>query len=822
MKKTVIGVLCAALVGLAMSGPTEATGDRLFSWKLRPKDRFQPRGRTFQRVGTFANYRNNSSMADQTVSEIVAATSDGRTLVYTDSPMGAIGFVDISNPAQPLPAGKIAFDAGHEPTSVDVLGNRYALVGVNSSESLTNTSGYLAVVAIGTRDVIRKIDLGGQPDSVKISPDGKYVAIAIENERDEALCVGGGPDVNGREIVEDEDDHVPGVNTTEDLCEEGGGVPGGLPQTPFGNPAGYLAVVEIGGPNPLSWTRFDVSLVGLSSYAPEDPEPEFVDINARNEAVVTLQENNHIAIVDLRRRLVIGDFPAGAVSLTGIDTDDDFLIELADTLDDVAREPDAVAWVPGPGGRTDIATANEGDLFGGTRGFSIFRRNGMVAYDSGASLEEIAVRHGHYNEDRSDNKGSEPEAIEYARFGDDDFLFVGTERGSFIAVYELNRSGRPRFSQFLPGPLGPEGLLAIPSRGLLIASGEEDDPSLGVRSSLMIYQLRNGSAPHPQIVSEEEDGSPIGWGALSGMTSLPWRPDTLLAVWDGFYSKSKIFRIDTSERTAMITDALTIQGGGGNWDPEGIAVAPDRTIWIASEGNNARATAGDFRQNLLVQVDGDGNVLAEIGLPREILDCRDASTRRGTLGSGFEGVAVVGSRPDDYRLFVAQQRGWDYTTAACEDLDDDGGGFNASNEPNWTRIWIYDTKSRTWDYVSWELAPKPANAAWVGLSEITDTPWGELILIERDNRTGDIGQLKTLVKVRLLAAADRVIRSAEKSTFDLMPGLNANNGWITDKPEGVAVTFDGRTFVVTDNDGVDGWSGESWFLSLGPYWRLFR
>jgi hypothetical protein len=34
--------------------------------------------------------------------------------------------------------------------------------------------------------------------------------------------------------------------------------------------------------------------------------------------------------------------------------------------------------------------------------------------------------------------------------------------------------------------------------------------------------------------------------------------------------------------------------------------------------------------------------------------------------------------------------------------------------------------------------------------------------------------------------------------------------------------MDDRLFVVTDNDGVDGWSGETWFLRLGRYWQLFR
>ena len=316
------------------------------------------------------------------------------------------------------------------------------------------------------------------------------------------------------------------------------------------------------------------------------------------------------------------------------------------------------------------------------------------------------------------------------------------------------------------------------------------------------------------------EGSPIPWSALSGMVSIPWRDDSLLAVWDSVYSQSNIFRIDVSERPAVITDVLTIQGGSGNYDPEGIAIAPDQTLWIASEGN-----ANDSRPNLLVKVDFNGNVIEEIGLPPEIIACRAATdeAHRGTLGSGFEGVAVLrhpASHPG-YRLVVAQQRGWDYTTPECEELDDDAGGLNASGEPNWTRIWIYDPDADTWDHVAWELAPKPANASWVGLSEITAVPGGDYILIERDNRTGDFAVLKTLVKIDRHAAADKLISNSEKAVYDLLPDLIATNGWITDKPEGVAVTSTGRTYVVTDNDGVDDWSGESWFFDLGRFWRLF-
>ena len=67
-----------------------------------------------------------------------------------------------------------------------------------------------------------------------------------------------------------------------------------------------------------------------------------------------------------------------------------------------------------------------------------------------------------------------------------------------------------------------------------------------------------------------------------------------------------------------------------------------------------------------------------------------------------------------------------------------------------------------------------------------------------------------------------MIESSEKSVFDLLPALKKTNGWITDKPEGVAITDSGQTYVVTDNDGVEDWSGETWFLQLGQMKRLFR
>jgi Esterase-like activity of phytase len=814
MRRITLGVLLAGLAAVALSVTAHA-GNGFSFWDDLPR-RFDghSRERSFQRIATLGNYLNvSSNAAGETVSEIIAATANGKTLLYTDAVRGAIGLIDITNPADPQPLGTLALDPNpdddieHSPTSVDVLGDKYALVAVDTTSGAFDApSGYLLVLDISTPAAPAiagaPLDLGGQPDSVKISPDETFAAIAIENQRNEELCVGGTLD---------------GTEADEDECREGGGALGVLPQAP----AGFVAVIRLSGP-PSGWVRRDVDLTGLALYEPDDPEPEFVDINRRNEAVVTLQENNHVVVVDLPTLRVTNHFSAGAVTLKGVDAVEDGIISLTNVLPDVPREPDAVAWVPGPFGTSRIATANEGDLFGGTRGFSIFRPNGTVAFDTGSSFEELAVRHGHYPEGRSDAKGTEPEAIVSARFGYDDYLFVGSERGSFVAVYTLDTLGRPSFEQLLPAPLGPEGLLAIPERNLLIVSGETDLEGVAVRSTVMIYQLKRGEPAYPQIVSHEHLGRPLPWSALSGLVAVPWRPHTLLAVWDGAFSESNILRIDVSQNPAVVTRSLKIDPGTvgtGNYDPEGIAIAPDRSIWIVSEGN-----ASDTIPNRLLKLDASGHVLAEINLPAQILACRAATVGtvpRRTLGSGFEGVAVLPGLHGRYRLVVAQQRGWNYTTPECEALDDDGGGFNALGEPNWTRLWIYDPDANVWSHVFWQLAALTPNAAWIGLSEITALPDGGAIVVERDNLTGDFAGLKSLVRIDGRAASDGLVITGEKSVYDLLPHLRATNGWISDKVEGVAVTETGRTFVSTDNDGLDDWSGETWFFNLGRFWELF-
>ncbi|MGY1847488.1 choice-of-anchor I domain-containing protein [Blastococcus sp. SYSU DS1021] len=374
------------------------------------------------------------------VAEILAVTPDGRTLLYTDSATGEVGLVDLTRPAEPTAIGSVQL--GGEPTSVTVTRDgRHALAVVDTSTSFTAPSGELAVIDLRTRAVVRTIDLGGQPDSIAISPDGAVAAVAIENQRDEDLEVDG--------------------------------VEGGLPQAP----AGFLAVVELHG-TPERWTVDRVELTGLEgALYPDDPEPEYVDIDRRGIAAVTLQENNAIALVDLRSRTVVGSFSAGTVTRTDADTSDDGVIAFDDALT-APREPDAVQWTPGG----NLVTADEGDLAeepSGGRGWTVFSPDGEVVSTSGGAAEQALAAAGRYPDGRSDDKGAEFEGAEVATLYGTTYAFIGSERGDAVLVYDLADEGAPELLQVLSTGEAPEGLLAV-KRGHLFLTSNEDDGTISL------------------------------------------------------------------------------------------------------------------------------------------------------------------------------------------------------------------------------------------------------------------------------------------------------------------------------------------------------
>ena len=212
----------------------------------------------------------------------------------------------------------------------------------------------------------------------------------------------------------------------------------------------------MGSDDPSTWTQQDVTLEGLDGLLfPEDPEPEFVAINDNNICVVTLQENNAIVLVDLTTASVVASFTAGNVeSLSDIDTVEEDIITSDSSLQNVPREPDGVIWIS----PELFATADEGDLDGGSRGWTIYNVDGEIVYTSGSFMELQTKTVGHYPEARSENKGNEPENIAYGTFDSTPYAFVVSERSSVIFVYDVTDPAAPVYTQVLPAGAAPEGM----------------------------------------------------------------------------------------------------------------------------------------------------------------------------------------------------------------------------------------------------------------------------------------------------------------------------------------------------------------------------
>lgn len=695
----------------------------------------------FNRVAAFAtplNMAEGEDRARATSAEIITATEDGMTLIYSDSPLGVVGMVDITDPKAPKALGNLA--VGGEPTTTVVIG-AMAFAGVNTSESFTAPSGKIVSVDIATRTIAAECDIGGQPDSVARAKDGSFIAVAVENERDEE------------------------VNDAA------------LPQMP----AGYVVKLPLRDGALDCAAQQRIEMTGLAEVAGEDPEPEYLDVNAAGEIVVTMQENNHIAVIGADGA-VSSHFSAGTVDLAGIDTKRDGRLDFTSTKEGVAREPDAVKWIDGD----HFVIANEGDWKGGSRSFTIFRKDGTLVFESGASLERAIAAIGHYPEHRSASKGVELESVEVASFDGVPHLFVASERSSIIGVYDLTDPAAPVLKQLLPSGISPEGMVAIPQRNLLATANEVDLREDGLAPAhVMIFERAEGTAAYPMLTSEGTDPL-VGWGALSGLTAGE-APGQLFAVSDSIYgAMPRIYSIDATQTPARITGAIDVTRGGHPaqlLDLEGVAPDGKGGFWLASEGRSDRLIP-----HAIYRVDDKGEIKEQIALPEVLLDQE--------IRFGFEGITVSGNR-----LWLAVQREW----------QDDPKGM--------VKLLSYDIEAKTWAAVHYPLEA-PAEGAWMGLSEITaHGDW--LYLIERDNQIAEKAAVKALYRVKLADLAPVELGQplpvvTKEKVRDLIPDLAVLNGYTAEKVEGFAIDAAGIGWFVTDNDGVADSSGETLFWSVGP------
>jgi hypothetical protein len=168
----------------------------------------------------------------------------------------------------------------------------------------------------------------------------------------------------------------------------------------------------------------------------------------------------------------------------------------------------------------------------GSRSFSIFDAEGNLVFDSGDEIERITAAQfpsffnaGNSNntfDDRSDNKGPEPEGLALGQFGDRTLAFIGLERIGGVMVYDITNPKQPTFLQYTnnrnfqaatnnlaAGDLGPEGVLFIsaqesPNGNPLVVLTNE------VSGTTTIYQ----SVPEPGTLAGLLAIGSLGYGVL--------------------------------------------------------------------------------------------------------------------------------------------------------------------------------------------------------------------------------------------------------------------------------------------------------------------
>jgi len=161
----------------------------------------------------------------------------------------------------------------------------------------------------------------------------------------------------------------------------------------------------------------------------------------------------------------------------------------------------------------------------GSRSFSIWDQNGAQVYDSAADFEKISAAlqgESGFNsnhlanggDNRSDDKGPEPEAVAVGQVGDKTYAFVATERLSAVFVYDVTNPYQVKFVDYFhnrnfnvtfaidddktppaltgsylqAGDLGPESLVFVPAaqsatgKALLLMASE-------VSGSLTVFEV---------------------------------------------------------------------------------------------------------------------------------------------------------------------------------------------------------------------------------------------------------------------------------------------------------------------------------------------
>ncbi|WP_155344075.1 choice-of-anchor I family protein [Acrocarpospora pleiomorpha] len=262
-------------------------------------------------------------------SEITAYDPATRRVFVVNAQDGTVDVLDIKDPRNPK---KVATLVTPGANSVAV---KKGLVAVAQQAAVKTDPGTVSFFSARNGRKLREVRVGALPDMVMFTPDGDKVVVANEGE-------------------------------PSSYCADGV------------DPEGSVSIVDVkrGSVKTASFRAYNgkenylrakgVRIYGPNATAAQDFEPEYIATDKHGRtAWVSLQENNAIAIVDLKHARVEEIVPLGLKDHSkpgaGIDASDrDTKIDIRPRPVLGMYQPDALASFE-QRGRTYLVTANEGD-----------------------------------------------------------------------------------------------------------------------------------------------------------------------------------------------------------------------------------------------------------------------------------------------------------------------------------------------------------------------------------------------------------------------------------------------------------------------------
>jgi 2',3'-cyclic-nucleotide 2'-phosphodiesterase / 3'-nucleotidase / 5'-nucleotidase len=478
-------------------------------------------------LGTYRTGSYNTGAA-----EIVAHDPATQRLFVVNGGDRVIDILDMRNPMNPTRINRISFtaDLGVAANSVAV---KNGVVAVAIEAAPRTDPGTVAFYNAEGR-LLKSVKVGALPDNIVFSPDGRKVLTANEGEPSDDYTVDPEGSVSiidisrGAENVTQAD-----VRTADFRAFTRDNLPAGVrvfgprasvaqdlePEYVTVSPDSKTAYVTIQEANAIG--IIDVDAARVTRIVPLGVKEHWRPEN-------TLDASDRDGGFQMRTWTIFGMYQPDTIA-SYVASDGRLYLITANEGDardwpgysEVARAatvrldprlyPNAAELqMPSELGRLNVTTAT-GDTDGdgdidllhvfGARSFSIWDAEARMVYDSANDIERIQMTDypGVHNlsnsnntpDDRSDDKGPEPEAVAVGAIGGRTFAFIGNERQGNIMVYDVTNPRAVRFaSQWwnrnpsaatntaAAGDLGPEGIIFVPAaespngRPLVIVANE--------------------------------------------------------------------------------------------------------------------------------------------------------------------------------------------------------------------------------------------------------------------------------------------------------------------------------------------------------------